>query len=502
MADPTHVCFADLTLRDGQQSLAATRMTTEQAVSVLELIGDAGYAAMELWGGATLDSCVRYLDEDPWERLDAFHSTLSALAPQTASQRLRMLVRGQNLFAYQPFSDDLVIDFVKEAVRSGAGLVRIFDALNDWRNLQIALLAAKAYGGIVEAALSYTTSPIHTADYYVALAQKLQDEGADRIAIKDMAGLLRPTQAQALFRTLKQKLSIPVTFHSHTTTGVATLNAVMAMTAGIDCIDTAITPFAGGTSHPPIEVLIVFAEALGLRHDLDKALILRAQDRLFDIYRDLRPYIAQANQTHRPVTYADVDRRRVDAILTQIQVGTPNALHQAMQLMRELLISLGYPPHNNDIFEAQIPGGMLSNLQSQLKEMGQLDRLDEILAEVPSVRADVGYVPLVTPTSQIVGSQATFNVLVGRYQMISNEFKMLLRGEFGRTPKPPNPDVVNAVLGPDEARYTYRPASYLNPVLEDTYDLAFVRTHRDLLLHLMLRQPADGFLKRKYGLPG
>lgn len=490
----THIQFNDLTLRDGQQSLAATRMTTEQAARVLPMIKDAGYAAIELWGGAVPDSCVRFLDEDPWQRLDVLCASVDH------ADRCRILLRGQNLFAYQPFPDDLVLAFVKEAIRSGAGLIRIFDALNDWRNLQIALLATKAYGGKVEAALSYTVSPVHTTAYYVDLALKLEDEGADQIAIKDMAGLLRPRDAVTLFRRLKQELSVPLTFHSHTTTGVATLNAVLAMTAGLDAIDTAITPFAGGTSHPPIEVLIVFAEALDLDHGLDKRALMAAQQQLFEAYETLRPHIPVDQQTHRPVSDRDVDRRLVMRILENIAKGESQALDRALTNMRHLLTSLGYPAYNDAIFESQIPGGMLTNLHSQLRDMGQSDKLDAILAEVPAVRADVGYVPLVTPTSQIVGSQATFNVLVGRYQMVSNEFRMLLRGEFGRTPTLPNPDILAAVLRDGEEPLRYRPASYLHPILEDPPDLPFVRSHRDLLLHLMLKQPADEFLKRKYGL--
>jgi pyruvate/oxaloacetate carboxyltransferase len=467
-------------------------MTTEQARSVLGMINDAGYAAMELWGGATLDSCVRYLNEDPWARLDAFHEIVRK------PERCRMLVRGQNLFAYQPFPDDLVIAFIKEAVRSGAGLVRIFDALNDWRNLQIALIAAKAYGGRVEAALSYTVSPVHTTDYYVDLALKLQEEGADQIAIKDMAGLLQPEDAVGLFDKLKRALAVPITFHSHTTTGVATLNAVIAMASNLDYVDTAITPFAGGTSHPPIEVLIPFAEALGIDHGMDKALLRRVQTRLFDIYDELRAYIPEEQQTHRPVACEDVERQAVTSIVRLVRRGRPEDLQRALKLMHRLLADLGYPAYDDTIFASQIPGGMLSNLQTQLKQMNQLDRLPEIMAEIPSVRADVGYVPLVTPTSQIVGSQATFNVMMGRYQMVSNEFKMLLRGEFGHTPAEPDPEVLSTVLAPDEPVLTYRPASYLHPILENHHDQSYVRTHRDLLLHLMLKQPADTFLKRKY----
>ena len=487
-----HIDFIDLTLRDGQQSLAATRMTTEQALRVLKMIDDAGYAAIELWGGATLDSCVRFLNEDPWERLDKFRSTLGS------SQKIRALLRGQNLFAYQPFPDDLVIAFIKEAVRSGVGVMRIFDALNDWRNLQIALLATKAYGGKVEAALSYTISPVHTTDYFVQLALKLQDEGADRIAIKDMAGLLHPTEAPYLFRQMKEKLRIPVTFHSHTTTGLATLNAVLAMQSGIDAIDSAITPFAGGPSHPPVELLIVFAEAMGIDHGLDKALILKIQAKLFEIFSELRDTIPLYGQYYKPFDYDAIDRRKVNRIIRLAQRGRKPAIRRALNLTRDLLRSLHFPAYNDKIFASQIPGGMLSNLQNQLQQMGKLDQLEPIMQEVATVRADAGYVPLVTPTSQIVGAQATFNVMMGRYQMIPNEFRMLLKGEFGKLPAPPNPDVVKQVLGPEDTPHRYRPASYLSPVLEDEYILPFVRSRRDLFLHLMLKQSADDFLKRKY----
>ncbi len=492
MTDRIH--FIDLTLRDGQQSLAATRMTTAQALRVLPMLNDAGYAAFELWGGATLDSCVRFLDEDPWERLDRFYAALGT------SGKTRILLRGQNLFAYQPFPDDLVIAVIKEAVHSGVGIVRLFDALNDWRNLQLALLATKAYGGKAEAALCYTTSPVHTTDYFVRLARTLEEEGADQIAIKDMAGLLYPTQAFDFFEELKRHLRVPIIFHSHTTTGVATLNAVIAMYAGIDALDTAVTPFAGGPSHPPIEILIVFAEELGLDHGLDKDLILRIQRTLFDIFEELHSTIPLYGQYYRPITYDDIDRNIVHQVLTHIQKGREENIEAALTLMRTLMRDLRYPDYDDTIFKAQIPGGMLSNLQNQLKHMQKLDLLDAIMQEIPRVRADVGYVPLVTPTSQIVGAQATFNVLMGRYQMVSNEFKMLLRGEFGHLPVPPNPEIVQQVLGPGETPLRYRPASYLMPVLEDPCDLPYIKTHRDLLLHFMLKQPADEFLKRRYGI--
>lgn len=489
-----HVNFLDLTLRDGQQSLAATRMTTEQALRVLPMLNDAGFTAFELWGGATLDSAIRFLDENPWERIDRFYATLGT------AHKTRALLRGQNLVAYQPFPDDLVIAFIKEAVRSGVGIMRIFDALNDWRNMQLAMLATKAYGGKVEAALSYTTSPVHTTDYFVSLARTLEEEGADQIAIKDMAGLLHPTEALNLFSEFKRHVRVPLIFHSHTTTGVATLNSVIAMYAGIDSIDTCITPFAGGPSHSPVEVLIVFAEEMGIEHGLDKDLILRIQQELFTIFDELKHTIHLHGKYWQPVAYDDVDRRIVQQILAHIQRGDEADINAAITLMRDLLHDLNYPAYDDEIFEAQIPGGMLSNLQNQLKQMGKLDMLAAITEEIPRVRADVGYVPLVTPTSQIVGSQATFNVLMGRYQMVSNEFRMLLKGEFGHLPAPANPEVVQQVLGSEENVLRYRPASYLSPVLEDSYDLPFVQTQRDLLLHLMLKQPADDFLKRHYGI--
>lgn len=489
------VQFVDVTLRDGHQSLAATRMTTEQALRVLKMIDDVGYAALELWGGAVLDSCIRFLKEDPWERLEKFQEVLGS------SKKIRALLRGQNLFGYQPSPDDLVISFVKEAVQSGVGIMRIFDALNDWRNLQTSILATKAYGGVVEGALSYTTSPVHTTDYFVDFAVKLQEEGADQIAIKDMAGLLYPTDTLDLCKKLKQKLSVPIAIHSHTTTGVATLSAVIAMHEGIDYIDTAITPFAGGTSHPPIEVLIVFAEEMGLDHGLDKELILKVQEKLFPIFDELGDSIPDNIKHYKPVHYRDVDRRKVNAIINLVAKSDPIAIEQAIPLMRELLMSLNYPKYDDKIFEAQVPGGMLSNLHHQLKGMGKLDMMDQIMEEIPRVRKDAGFVPLVTPTSQIVGSQAAFNVMAGgRYTIVSDEFKMILKGEFGRTPGPTDPAIVQKVLGNGEQPLKYRPASYLHPVLEEEYDLPYVKTHKDLLLHLLFKQSADTFLKQRYGM--
>ncbi|MCB0176932.1 MAG: oxaloacetate decarboxylase subunit alpha [Anaerolineae bacterium] len=489
--------FVDLTLRDGHQSLAATRMTTEQAMRVLPIIKDAGFAAFELWGGATLDSSIRFLDEDPWDRLATFKETLGG------GEKIRALLRGQNLFGYQPSADDLVISFVKEAVLTGVGIMRIFDALNDWRNLQISILTTKAYGGTVEGAISYTTSPVHTTEYFVNFAKKLEEEGADQIAVKDMAGLLYPTDALDLFKGLKQNLSVPIVLHSHTTTGVACLNEVIGMHLGLDYIDTAITPFAGGTSHPPIEVMAVFAEEMGIDHGLDKALILKAQAELFKIFDELKDVIPVYGKFYQPVSFDDVDRRQVNKIIELVAKETYDSIKEAIPLMRELLMGLKYPTYDDKIFEAQVPGGMLSNLHNQLKGMGQLDRMNDILDEIPRVRADAGYVPLVTPTSQIVGSQAAFNVIMGeRYKTVSDPFKMILKGEFGRTPAPVNPDIVAKVLHANEEPLKYRAASYLTPVMEDEYNFPFIKTHKDLLLYLLFGQSATNFLNKKYGLDG
>lgn len=489
--------FIDVTLRDGHQSLAATRMTTEQAMRVLPMINDAGFPALELWGGAVLDSCIRFLDEDPWERLDTFRRTLGG------GEKIRALLRGQNLFGYQPASDDLVISFVKEAVQTGVGIMRIFDALNDERNLQTSILTTRAWGGVVEGAISYTTSPVHTTQYFVEFAKKLEAAGAHQIAIKDMAGLLYPTDALELIKGLKQNVSLPLVLHSHSTTGVAELNAVIAMQLGVEYIDTAITPFAGGTSHPPIEVMAVFAEEMGIDHGLDKALILKAQAELFKIYDELQNVIPKYGKFYQPTSFDDVDRNKVNQIIKLVANEDKASIEQALPLMRELLLGLKYPTFDDKIFEAQVPGGMLSNLHNQLKEMGQLQQMDKVLEEIPRVRADAGYVPLVTPTSQIVGSQAAFNVITGqRYSIVPDPFKMILKGEFGRTPAPCNPDVVTKVLGSSEKPKKYRAASYLPPVMEDPYDLPFVKTHQDLLLYLLFGQSAEKFLKTKYSLNG
>jgi pyruvate/oxaloacetate carboxyltransferase len=484
----------DVTLRDGNQSIAATRMTRPQALQVLKLISDAGFPTLELWGGAILDSCVRYLDEDPWERLETFAQVVGD------NRKIMALLRGQNLFAYQPYPDDLVISFIQQAAQSGVGLFRVFDALNDERNLSIPMLACKASGIQIEAALSYTVSPVHTTEYFIQYAKKLRAMGADRIAIKDMDGILTPSAAVALIRGLKAEINLPLTLHSHTTTGMGLLNAVVGMLNGVDAIDTAITPFAGGSSHPPVELMQVFAEEMGLETGLDKGLILEAQKRLFAIFDELKSVIPYAGKYYQPVRFEDVDLHTVNEILGLAAQPTETNLEQAQEMCNQLMERLHYPAVNSRINTAQIPGGMLTNLQNQLRQMGREDLLDKLYDEIPVVRRDSGYAPLVTPTSQIIGAQATYNLITGqRYSFVSDEFRMLLRGEFGRTPVAPDENVVNLVLGMDEPRVKYRPASYLPPVLEEPIQLPFVHSHKDVLLHLMLGKAADDFMIQRDG---
>lgn len=480
--------FYDVTLRDGHQSLAATRMTTPQALRVLPLIDAAGFENIELWGGAVPDACVRFLNEDPWERLESFCDCLGG------SQKIRALLRGQNLFGYRPYPDDLVIAFIKQAVASGVGIMRIFDAMNDFRNVQVSLLATKAYGARAEAAISYTTSPVHTTQYFIDYARLLVEEGADQIAIKDMAGLLHPQQAAELFRGLKDAVQVPIILHCHCTTGVALLNSVIAMQTGLDAIDTCITPFAGGSSHPPVEVLMVFAQEMGIEHGLDPRLVLAAQHELFGVFEEMSDKIPAYGKFFQPFDYDDVNLWAVHRVMDLVKKGDPESLDDALTLTREMLCDLNFPKYDARMFESQIPGGMLTNLQSQLKEMGHSELFPDLMHVIADVRKDAGYVPLVTPTSQIVGAQAALNLIFGPYEMITNEFRMMLRGEFGRTPGPVNPDVLRKVLTTGAEMLKYRPASYLKPVLEDSCRLAYVKSHKDLLLHLMLEQAADTFL--------
>lgn len=402
-------------LRDAHQSLIATRMTTEQMLPIVEQMDAVGYHAVECWGGATFDASLRFLKEDPWERLrklrDGFKNT-----------KLQMLFRGQNILGYNHYPDDVVEYFVQKSIANGIDIIRIFDCLNDVRNLQTAVTACNREKGHAQVALSYTLGDAYTLDYWTEMAKKIEEMGADSLCIKDMAGLLVPAKAEELVKALKSATSLPIELHTHYTSGVASMTYLKAVEAGCDIIDTAISPFALGTSQPATEVMV---EAFkGTAYDTGLS-----QDKLAEIADYFRPM-------------------REEAL--------------ASGLLNPKVLGV-----NINTLRYQVPGGMLSNLISQLKEQGKEDKYEEVLAEVPRVRKDLGEPPLVTPSSQIVGTQAVFNVLMGeRYKVATKETKDMLLGKYGQTVRPFNPEVVEKVLGDDKDKaITCRPADLLEPGL-------------------------------------
>ncbi len=439
------VRITDTILRDAHQSQAATRMPTSDMLPMAAKLDAVGYWSLEAWGGATYDACLRFLHEDPWERL----RKLRAAMPNT---QLQMLLRGQNLLGYKHYADDVVDFFVKKAIENGINVIRIFDALNDTRNMTAAMAATKKYGGVVEAAISYTTSPVHTTEYFVNLAVELEKAGADTICIKDMANLLLPYTAFDLVTRLKQKVKIPIHLHTHNTTGTGDMTYLKAIEAGVDIVDTALSPLANGTSQPATEALV--ATLAGTQYDTGIDLNL-----LSEIAAHFRGV---------------ANRMMQEGILDpQVLSVDPNTLLY------------------------QVPGGMLSNLISQLKAQGASNKLIEVLQEVPRVREDFGYPPLVTPTSQIVGTQAVLNVLSGeRYKLFTKESKGVLKGEYGRLPAEPNPDVVKKALGDDE-RITYRPADALKPELDRYREeiKPWIEQEEDILSYAMFPQVSMDFFK-------
>jgi len=496
MAKKIH--FIDCSLRDGHQSLLATRMSTEQCMRVLPMLKDLGYSIFELWGGATLDSALRFTGDDPFDRLDRFQEELGGKAS------IRSLCRGQNLFGYAPYADGVVFSFLKEAVRSGNDRVRIFDALNDHRNLQTAIMSTKTFNGHAEAALSYTTSPVHDADHFLHFVDHVMDGGADSIAIKDMAGLLHPADCFELVEKIKGKYpDVQLTLHSHCTNGLANATYIAGMMAGVDFIDTDHGPMAGGTAQPPVELMHLAAKALGLEVDitLDRAGEIDAA------LRQIRKELADADKDPEhfgnpwPDKPSDDLRKKVDRAIELIQSRDRKKIDEAIQVLEDdIMVGQGYPPTDRAQLESQIPGGMISNLHKQLKDQGKLDQMPQILEEVPKVRADSGYVPLVTPTSQIVGTQAAMNVITGsRYSMITNEFKNLMLGRYGRTPGPVNPEVLHKCAADAEV-LTDRPATVApKPNIEEIYadHGQLIRTQRDLLLLLLFPGPAKQFLEKR-----
>ncbi|MBQ8151466.1 MAG: oxaloacetate decarboxylase subunit alpha [Firmicutes bacterium] len=441
------VKFTETVLRDGHQSLIATRMTTEEMLPILETMDNVGYHSLEMWGGATYDACLRFLDEDPWDRLRVIRKNIK-------NTNLQMLLRGQNLLGYKHYADDVVDEFVDKAISNGMDIIRIFDALNDTRNLEAAVNATKKHGGHAQGCVSYTISPVHTNETFVQLGKEIEQMGCDSFCIKDMAGLLSPQSTYELVKALKAELSIPVELHTHATSGLGSMTYMKAVEAGVDIIDTAISPFSGGTSQPPTEPLAAaFAET----------------DRDPELNMDLLNEVAEH---FRPIREKYIASGLMDPKLMGVDINT-----------------LIY----------QVPGGMLSNLVSQLKEANAMDKYEEVLREVPRVREDFGYPPLVTPSSQIVGTQAVLNVLMGeRYKMVPNEARNLVKGMYGRTTLPIKEEIVKKILG-DEEQVTCRPADLIEPELEQAKrDCAlYLQQDEDVLTQAFFPKVAQDFFKRR-----
>ena len=440
--------FVDTILRDAHQSLMATRMTYKDMEPALDKLDKVGYRALECWGGATFDSCIRFLDEDPWERIRNIKSSMK-------NTKTQMLLRGQNLLGYKNYPDDVVEKFVELSVKNGVDIIRIFDALNDLRNIETSLRAAKKAGAEAQVAICYTTSEVHTIEYFTDLAIKIQEMGADSVAVKDMAGILTPPVSRDLVRSLRKAVDIPIELHTHETTGCGSMTYLKGVEEGADILDTALSPFSGGTSQPPTETLAIILKEAGYKVDLN-----------LDILNELAPYFQEVKNK-----YLNDGTLRVKMLTVD-----PKGL----------------------IY--QVPGGMLSNLNSQLSAAKQEHLFDKVLAEVPNVRRDMGFPPLVTPMSQMVGTQASFNVMTGaRYKMVPNEIKDYLKGLYGKTPVEVDDAFRKSIIGDAEV-ITDRPANHLEPALDkyraEVGDLA--RTEEDVLTYALSPQVAKDFLAKKY----
>ena len=450
------VLITETVLRDAHQSLAATRMTTEEMIPILEDMDKVGYYSLEAWGGATFDTCLRFLHEDPWQRL-------RTIREHVKNTKLQMLFRGQNILGYRHYADDVVEYFVQKSIANGIDIIRIFDALNDARNLETAIKATIKEGGHVQAAISYTTSPFHTNDSFADYARQLEDMGANSICIKDMSGLLKPFDAYQLVKTLKNTVKIPVHLHTHYTAGLGSMTLLKAIEANVDGVDTAISPLAMGTSHTPTESLVATLNNTPYETGLDLAKLDVVAKHFNKIRED---YLASG---------------LIDPKVLKVDVNT-----------------LRY----------QVPGGMLSNLISQLKMAGKSDKLDEVLEEVARVREDAGYPPLVTPTSQIVGTQAVNNVIFaseGRYARVTKEFKGLVRGEYGKCPAPVSDEFRKKIIGNDEI-IDYRPADKIAPEIDSLRQRVapYQEQDEDLLSLALFEQVAIKFFdwrkQQKYNL--
>ena len=439
--------ITETALRDGHQSLIATRLKTEEILPILEKMDQAGYYSLEVWGGATFDACIRFLNEDPWERL-------KEIRKRVKNTKLQMLLRGQNLLGYRHYADDVVEKFIEKSIKNGIDIVRVFDALNDYRNLETAINSVIKYGGHCQGCIAYTMSEIHTVDYYVEKVKELEKMGAHSICIKDMAGILLPNTAYELVTKIKAVTDLPVELHTHATSGISEMLYMKAIEAGVDIIDTGISPFSGGTAQPATEV---FAHTLK-GSERDPELNLTVLSEIADYFKPIK------------------EKYRSGGILNpKVMDVEPNTLTY------------------------QVPGGMLSNLLSQLEGQGATDKYEAVLAEIPRVRKDLGFPPLVTPLSQMVGTQAVFNILVGeRYKFIPKEIKDYVRGKYGQSPAPVSQEIKEKIIG-DEHPISHRPADDIAPEFEklkaEVGGLA--QCDEDVLMYALFPENAKVFLRRK-----
>jgi oxaloacetate decarboxylase alpha subunit len=441
---PQRVRLTDTSLRDAHQSLFATRMKTEDMIPILEKIDEVGYHSLEMWGGATFDTCMRFLDEDPWERL-------SEIRKRVKKTKLQMLLRGQNILGYRNYPDDVVTGFVQKMIDRGMDILRIFDALNDVRNMEKAIRVAKKEGAHVQGTICYTISPVHDIPLFVKVARELVELGVDSICIKDMAGLISPPMAFDLVSALKKELDVPLQLHCHYTSGMASMAYLKAIEAGCDVVDTASSPLALGTSQPPVESLVAALKGTPWDTGLDLSLL----SEIAGYWKSIKPKYDQFAEQSSGV--------------------------------------------DTNVLEYQIPGGMISNLASQLRQANALDKYEACLAEVPRVRAELGYPPLVTPTSQIVGTQAVFNVVMGeRYKVVPNEVKNYVLGYYGRPPAEIDPEIKKKIIG-DEEPITCRPADLLEPMIEKARKEIgrFAEKEEDILSYCLFPQVAEKFLKER-----
>lgn len=439
------VKITETALRDAHQSLIATRMRTRDMLDIVEQLDDVGYYSLEMWGGATFDTSIRYLNEDPWQRLRDIKSRMKKTPAQ-------MLLRGQNLVGYRHYSDDVVEKFVTKAYENGIDIFRIFDALNDFRNIEVSVRTAKKIGAHVQGTVSYTISPVHTPETFINMAKQLEEMECDSICIKDMAGLLSPAAASEIVAGMKKEVSVPICVHSHCTSGMAPVMYYAAVEAGADIIDTAISPFGWGSSQPPTEAMV--ASFMGTKHDTGISL---------EKFNDITPFFRKLKDKYNSI--CDPISETIDA----------------------------------NVILYQIPGGMLSNLVSQLKEQNALDKYMDVLAEMPRVREELGYPPLVTPTSQIVGTQAVLNVIMGeRYKVIPKEVKDYVRGYYGKTPVPLSEEMISLVIG-DERPITARPGDLIKPEYEkmkkEAETMGIAKSEEDVLTYILYPAIAPKFLK-------